>query len=65
MVDVPRIGPEEAYEKVTAGEALLVCGYEDPEQCAALHVEGSLSMQQFRALRRTLPKEQELVFYCD
>lgn len=33
MAEIPRIGVQEAHERVMAGRALLVCGYEDGERC--------------------------------
>ncbi|MBI5015058.1 MAG: ArsR family transcriptional regulator [Deltaproteobacteria bacterium] len=64
MTEVPRITPEEAHAKVTAGKSLLVCGYEDPERFAAMHLEGGISIQEFRMLRPTLAKDREIIFYC-
>lgn len=63
-MDVARISPREAYENTRAGKALLVCAYEDPERFAALHLEGGISIQEFRARRASLPKDQEIIFYC-
>lgn len=64
MVDVPRITAEDARARVASGQALLVCGYEEPEKFQAMRLEGAISIQEFRALRPTLPKEQEIIFYC-
>jgi hypothetical protein len=64
MADVSRIGVEEARRKVTAGGALLVCAYDDEEKCNKANLEGSISMGQFASRVATLPKEQEIIFYC-
>jgi hypothetical protein len=64
MIDVPRITPREAHEHVTAGRALLVCAYEDPERFCVLRLEGAISMQEFWTRRKSLPKDQEIIFYC-
>lgn len=64
MPQVPRISPPEAREKVLAGQALLVCAYEDFTDCRAVRLEGALSIGEFRALRPTLPKDREIIFYC-
>ncbi len=64
MIDAPRISAQEAHKRVAAGHALLVCAYEEPEKFAALHLDGALSIQEFRKLRATLPKDQEVIFYC-
>jgi hypothetical protein len=64
MVEVPRITPEEARAKVSSGQALLVCGYEEPEKFAAMHLEGAISIHEFRKMRPTLHKDREIIFYC-
>ncbi|MDW7712622.1 MAG: rhodanese-like domain-containing protein [Deferrisomatales bacterium] len=64
IADVPRIPPEEAHAKVSSGQALLVCGYEEPEKFAAMHLEGGIPIQELRKLRPTLPKDREIIFYC-
>jgi hypothetical protein len=64
MTAVPRITPQEAHEKVEAGEALLVCAYEEPERFQALQLEGAISIQEFRSQRASLPWDQEIIFYC-
>ena len=64
MAEVARITPQEAHSRVSAGRALLVCAYEDPARFAELRLEGAISIQEFRARRPTLPRDQEIIFYC-
>ena len=64
MADVARITPQDAHARVSAGQALLVCAYEDPARFAELRLEGAISIQEFRARRRTLPRDREIIFYC-
>ena len=64
MGKVPRIAATETRGKVRAGEALLVCAYEDRAKFDALHLEGALSLQEFLGCRDELPKTREVVFYC-
>lgn len=59
-----RITPKEAYEKVKAGQALLVCGYEDEEKFKAMQLEMALSFSEFQKTLPALPKDKEIVFYC-
>ncbi|NPV04957.1 MAG: ArsR family transcriptional regulator [Syntrophaceae bacterium] len=59
-----RITPQEAYEKVKAGQALLVCGYEEEEKFKANRLEMALSFAEFQKMLPTLPKDREIVFYC-
>jgi hypothetical protein len=47
-----------------AGEALLVCAYEDELKYAAMRLEGSISLQEFREKRQKLPKDMEIIFFC-
>ena len=59
-----RITPQEAYTKVTAGQAILVCGYEEEEKFKAMRLEGAVSFAGFQALLPSLPKDREIIFYC-
>jgi hypothetical protein len=59
-----RIDVEEARRKVTAGEAFLVCAYEDEAKCDRMKLEGSMSLPDFRTLAESLPKDREIIFYC-
>ena len=64
MSEVVRITPQEAHSRVIAGKALLVCAYEDPARYSEFRLEGSISIDEFRARRGTLPRDQEIIFYC-
>lgn len=64
MEDVLRIPPEQARPKVSNGEALLVCAYEDPASFRSMRLEGAISVQEFRDRLPSLGKEKEIVFYC-
>jgi len=64
MAKVERISPQEAHARVVAGQALLVCAYDDPARFAEIHLEGAISIQEFRARRASLPRDKEIIFYC-
>ena len=64
MAKVERISPQEAHARVVAGQALLVCAYDDPARFAEIPLEGAISIQEFRARRAALPRDQEIIFYC-
>jgi hypothetical protein len=64
MNEVPRVPPEEIYPRLRAGEALLVCAYDDEVKFQRLRLAGAISLAEFRSLRPTLPQDQEIVFYC-
>ena len=59
-----RITPREAYEKVKADQAILVCGYEEEEKFRALRLEMAVSFAEFQKMLPTLPKDREIIFYC-
>ena len=64
MSEVSRISVQEARQEVAAGQALLVCAYEQDEKCNQVALEGSLSLTQFQERAPSLPKDQELIFFC-
>lgn len=64
MPDVPRIEAEEARRKVQAGKALLICGYAEEAKCDRIRLEGSLTLSELESRLPSLPRDQELIFYC-
>ena len=62
--NVERIDVTTARNKVTAGQALLVCGYEDDAKCRKGRLQGSIPFARLEALAPSLPKDKEIVFYC-
>jgi hypothetical protein len=62
--DVPRIDVEEARRKVESGRALLVCAYEDEAKCHSIRLAGGLTLSELQARLPSLPRDQELIFYC-
>jgi hypothetical protein len=64
MPDIERISVEVAHRKVTANQALLVCAYEDEAKCRVLNLEGSISLTNFQTKAASLPKDQEIIFFC-
>jgi hypothetical protein len=64
MADITRIPVDEARRKITAGQALLVCAYEDEAKCRMLNLDGSISLTSFESKVGSLPKTQEVIFYC-
>ena len=59
-----RIHADEAKKKVRASEALLVCAYEEDEQFKKMQLEGATSYKEFKKKVASLPKDQEIIFYC-
>jgi len=63
MTEPTRISAEEARKKVTAGEALLVCAYEDEEKFRRTHLQGAISLREFKSRLSGLSKGREIIFY--
>jgi hypothetical protein len=64
MATVERIGVEDARRDVEGGKALLVCAYADEAKCKMVNLAGSMSLTNFEARAGSLPKGQEIIFYC-
>ena len=64
MADIERISVEETHRKVAANQALLVCAYEDDAKCRMINLEGSISLTSFQSTAASLPKDQEIIFFC-
>ena len=64
MDPIERIPPEDAFEEVSSGEALLVCAYEDEEKCRALHIDDAVTARELERMFPLLPRDRELIFYC-
>jgi len=62
--EVRRIEPEETRRRMDSGEAMLVCAYESDEKFYNFQLEGAESLNNLRAKLPTVPKEQEIIFYC-
>ena len=61
---VERIDVMAARNKAVGGNALLVCGYEDDAKCRKGRLEGSLPLARLESMAASLPKSQEIIFYC-
>jgi hypothetical protein len=61
---VERIGPEQAWGEVAAGRALLVCGYDDESKCGKLRLEAAITLHDLQRRLESVPRSQELIFYC-
>jgi hypothetical protein len=64
MEDIERISVEEAHRKVKANQALLVCAYEDEAKCRMVNLDGSISLISFQKKAPSLPKSEEIIFFC-
>jgi rhodanese-related sulfurtransferase len=64
MAEIIRLPPAEVSEKLKSGQALLVCAYPSEERFRSLRLEGAISLQEFESRVPSLPKDQEIIFYC-
>jgi hypothetical protein len=64
MADIERISVQEAHRKATAKQALLVCAYEDEAKYRVFNLDGSIPLSRFQSQVDSLPKTQEIIFYC-
>jgi rhodanese-related sulfurtransferase len=64
MADIERINVQEAHRKATAKQALLVCAYEDEAKYRVFNLDGSIPLSRFQSQVDSLPKTQEIIFYC-
>jgi rhodanese-related sulfurtransferase len=62
--DVQRVSPDEARRRAQAGQALLVCAYEDEDKCRAMNLAGAITLRQFRERLASVPRDREVIFYC-
>ena len=49
MAEPDRISAEQAYKKLKASTAILVCSYEDENKFKTFHLEGALSFNEFKS----------------
>jgi hypothetical protein len=65
MADVPRISVGDVKQKLQSGaDILLVCAYDSEEKFEQNHLDGAISLDEFKQQLDTLSKEQEIAFYC-
>jgi hypothetical protein len=63
MMEPKRISPEEVYRKLKAGEALLVCAYEDETKFKMMPLQGAISFNEFQSRIPSLTIDQEIIFF--
>ena len=63
MTEPVRILPEEARTRLLSNKAILVCAYEEEEKFRKMHLEGAISLSEFKEREPLLSKEREIIFY--
>ena len=62
--DVPRVSAQYAREKLTSGDdSFLLVNIYSQEKYDQSHLEGAISMSDFRSRQDSLPKDTEIAFY--
>jgi hypothetical protein len=64
VIDAPRISPQDAHLQASSGQALLVCAYEDENECKTIMLERAISLKEFESRLPGLKKDQPIIFYC-
>lgn len=64
IIAAPRISPQDAHRRVAAGQALLVCAYEDEQKCGTMMLEGAITLKAFESKLPGMTKDQPIIFYC-
>jgi hypothetical protein len=59
-----RISVEEARSRASAGEAVLVCAYDDEAKCDRIRLAGAISLKRLERDAASMPKDREIIFYC-
>jgi hypothetical protein len=60
---IERVSVEEARREAQAGRALLVCAYDDAK-CARVPLQGATTLSELSRRAASLPRDQQLIFYC-
>lgn len=59
-----RISAHNVRDRVVNNTALLVCAYDDDTKFNDYHLDGAISLNDFKSKADSLGKEQEIFFYC-
>ena len=64
MADPIRVSPQEAWDGLQSSECMLVLSYSNPAAFKKFPIEGAIPFPEFQSRLPSIPKEQEIVFYC-
>jgi rhodanese-related sulfurtransferase len=60
-----RIDPMRARDHLELDSAaVLVCAYDSDDKFEENHLQGAISLNEFRARENMVAKDRELIFYC-
>lgn len=64
-MDIPRINAKDVHRRMSDGSTLLlVCAYDTEDRFREMELEGAISWPALTAMLPSIPKDQEIVFYC-
>lgn len=64
MPTIERVSAEEARDRESTGQALLVCAYDSDEKFNDNHLDGAISSSTFHDMLTSVSKTREIIFYC-
>jgi rhodanese-related sulfurtransferase len=59
-----RISARQAHDQAANAGALLVSAYDSQQKFEQNHLEGAISLDEFRSQVDSIPKDREIIFYC-
>jgi hypothetical protein len=59
-----RLKAEEVRRRMKSDGVLLVCAYDDADKCRQLGIAESIPYPDFKSRLESVPKSQEIVFFC-
>lgn len=60
----PKIDAQQAQNRLSAGDALLVCAYDDEQKCRSMQFGGALTLQEFERRKATIDRSSDILLYC-
>ena len=62
---IERITPEQTRDRMAHPTgAILVCAYDNKQKFHQNQLEGAMPLDEFRARLGSIPRDQEIIFYC-
>lgn len=62
---VQRISPLDARDHAENNpDTMLVCAYDTNDKLRKCHLDGAMSLKEFRARVDLIPKNREIIFFC-
>lgn len=59
-----RLEPQEAIQRARE-DAVIVCAYNDTDKCDQYDVADAIALPKLEERQEDLPRDKELIFYCN